>query len=339
MRIAVVHPQIPPEAPADEQDALVQAGAVSGALKSLGHWVITLPCTLDLETMRRNLRVHGVQAVFNLVESLDGTGRLIHLFPYLLDAMHLPYTGSNALSLLTTSHKILAKNRLHAAGIATPLWIGPFPQDGSGNRALTGVKEMQENAWIIKSLWEHASIGLDERSVARGRAEDVAAMLRERADRLGGACFAERFVEGREFNVSILTGRDGPQVLPPAEILFEDFAPGAPRMVGYEAKWDSQSHAYHHTPRRFAKTREDEGLFCQLEDAAIRCWELFSLRGYARVDFRVDAEGNPWVLEVNANPCISPDAGFAAALKQAGISFADAIHRIVEGALSMDADS
>jgi D-alanine-D-alanine ligase len=65
---------------------------------------------------------------------------------------------------------------------------------------------------------------------------------------------------------------------------------------------------------------------------ALKCWQVFQLRGYARVDFRVDAAGIPWVLEVNANPCISPDAGFAAALEQAGIAYADGIGRIVSTA-------
>ena len=63
---------------------------------------------------------------------------------------------------------------------------------------------------------------------------------------------------------------------------------------------------------------------------ALECWRLFGLRGWARVDFRVDAAGQPWILEVNANPCLSPDAGFAAALARSSISFDEAIRRILE---------
>jgi len=329
VHLAVVHHAVGPDAPADEQDVLDQAGAVASALEALGHDVEILPCTLNLEHVRRRLMTHGVDAVFNLVESLYGTGRLIHLFPALLDSMDLPYTGSSALSILTTSHKILAKRRLQAAGIATPSWVGPFPPDGSGDDVIGAVKKA-EDVWIVKSLWEHASIGLDETSIVKGSREDVAAMLPQRASLLGGACFAERFVEGREFNLSILTGPEGPQVLPPAEILFEDFAPGTPRMVGYEAKWHPGSHAYQNTPRRFPEGGEDGPLLHELTQAALRCWDLFSLRGYARVDFRVNHQGRPWVLEVNANPCLSPDAGFAAALEQAGIPFEEAIRRILE---------
>jgi D-alanine-D-alanine ligase len=332
VRLAVVHHAVRPEAPADEQDVLVQAAAVSSALQALGHEVVLLPCTLNLLEMRRDLTALNIRAVFNLVETLEETGRLIHLFPALLDAIGLPYTGSNALSLLSTSHKILAKTRLRAAGIATPSWVGPFPPDGSGGD-VSGGEEDEGDVWIIKSLWEHASVGLDERSVAAGRAEDIAGMLPDRAALLGGACFAERFVDGREFNLSLLTGPGGPQVLPPAEILFEDFALGTLRVVDYRAKWDPASHAYQHTPRRFAEGGEEGPLLEALTKMAIDCWDLFSLRGYARVDFRVDEEGTPWVLEVNTNPCLSPDAGFAAALAQAGIPFVEAVERILGEAI------
>lgn len=332
MRLAVVHHAVCADAPADEQDVLDQAEAVASALEKPGHEVHVLPCTLDLEDISAKLTALAPDAVFNLVESLRSTGRLIHLFPSVLDTMALPYTGSSALSILTTSHKILAKMRLLSAGISTPFWVGPFPSDGSGSQGF-GPENGQEGLWIIKSLWEHASIGLDETSIVHGRPREIAAMLPQRAPLLGGACFAERFVEGREFNLSILAGPKGPQVLPPAEILFEDFAPGAPRMVGYEAKWDPGSHAYQNTPRRFPSSGEDEPLIRDLAETALRCWGLFSLRGYARVDFRVDEGERPWVLEVNANPCLSPDAGFAAALEQADISFGEAVERIVGEAI------
>ena len=74
---------------------------------------------------------------------------------------------------------------------------------------------------------------------------------------------------------------------------------------------------------------EDRELVNRLQEASRRSWALFDLRGYARVDFRVDAGGTPWVLEVNANPCLSPDAGFAAAAERAGISYDRVIARIL----------
>jgi D-alanine-D-alanine ligase len=99
--------------------------------------------------------------------------------------------------------------------------------------------------------------------------------------------------------------------------------------VGYRAKWDQDSFEYHHTARRFDFPPEDTRMLDEVSRIALRCWDLFGLCGYARVDFRVDNQGNPWVLEINTNPCLSPDAGFSAALSTAGISFAAAIDRIL----------
>ena len=156
-------------------------------------------------------------------------------------------------------------------------------------------------------------------------------MLR-RAERLGGEVFAEAYIAGREFNLSVLAGPDGPEVLPPAEIHFVDYPDDRPRIVGYRAKWDSDSFEYHHTPRSFDFPPPDAPLLAELCRLARACWDLFGLRGYARVDFRVDETGQPWVLEINANPCLSPDAGFGAAAERAGLSFPAVIARILADA-------
>jgi D-alanine-D-alanine ligase len=75
-------------------------------------------------------------------------------------------------------------------------------------------------------------------------------------------------------------------------------------------------------------------LLAELIRTAQRCWQVLGLRGYARVDFRVDEHNRPWVLEVNANPCLSPDAGFVAAANRAGLSFVQIIERLLADALS-----
>ena len=122
-------------------------------------------------------------------------------------------------------------------------------------------------------------------------------------------------------------------MLPLAEIDFTAFPEDQVRIVDYQAKWDETSFAYHHTPRRFVDEAAEPILCRQLRELALRCWSLFGLRGYARVDFRVDGSGQPWILEVNCNPCLSPDAGFAAALAPANIGWPDAVARILEDAL------
>lgn len=333
MRVAIVHNTVAVNSAPDSQDVLVQVAAVRDALEDLGHECATFDCSLDLASIKRRLIQACPDIVFNLVESLDEQGRLLHLFPSLLDAMSMPYTGSPSGALLTTTHKVMAKEIMALAGLKTPFWIGPIPREHS----ILGLEKYHSHTaapdarcWIVKSLWEHASFGLDEAGLITDvPGKDIEKMLKARASGLGGACFAEDFVDGREFNISLLADSHGPQILPPAEISFEEFEPGKPRIVGYRAKWEEDSYEYHHTPRCFDFPEKDNTLLERLTADAVQCWRLFGLRGYARVDFRVDGNGVPWILEVNSNPCLSPDAGFAAAVVRAGLSFKSTVEQIL----------
>lgn len=335
MRVAVVHNAVGENSAPDDQDVLVQADAVLLALKDLGHEASCFPCTLALERIRQNLKSFQPDVVFNLVESLAGQGRLIGLFPALLETMGVPYTGSCADAIVSTSNKITAKKQMVADKLTTPLWLGPYPPERFNRLAPARFSAVKRSKWLIKSVWEHASIGMNEDAlIVPESVEELEALMKARLTVLGGSCFAEAYVEGREFNLSLLASPAGPEVLPPAEIIFEGYGQDKPRIVGYRAKWDPQSYEYHHTPRCFSFTAEDEPLIQTLKQMAVKCWHLFGLDGYARVDFRVDPDGNPWILEINANPCLSPDAGFAAALDQAGLGYSDAVRRILENALT-----
>lgn len=330
MNVAIIHDTVDAADAPDARDVLAQADAVSAALTALGHSSCRIACTLDLSAVQTQLQNQPVDLVFNLVESIGGQGRLIHLLPFCLEAMDLPYTGAQAQAIMFTSSKTLAKAWMAAAGIPTPAWIGPRPGDDGMDR---GRDAAQSGTWIIKSVWEHASIGLGPHSlIANTPPEAMLALLDARARELGGSCFAEHFIDGREFNLSLLAGADGPEVLPPAEILFEGYSQAMPRIVDYRAKWDEAAYEYHHTPRRFDFDRSDTGLLERLETRALECWKHFGLNGYARVDFRVDPAGNPWVLEINTNPCLAPDAGFAAAVERSGIAYLEAIARILADA-------
>mgnify|MGYP001202573784 CR=1 FL=1 len=333
MKIAVLHQIVSENSSADDLDVLAQVEAVSAALESLGHEPLPVPCGLDLSQISRTLEAMGAELVFNLVESLGGHGRLLHLVPSLLDALKIPYTGACAEALRLTSDKIAAKERMALAGLPTPRWIGPFPAQMPVLTATGFGRQNEESVWIIKSVWEHASLGIDETSLIPGNAQTAAAEAAKRAPLLGGAAFAERFIEGREFNLGLLQEGASVRVLPPAEILFDSFEKNRPRIVDYKAKWDQASFEYRHTPRCFDFEGKDAALLAELKCLALRCWEVFGLKGYARVDFRVDSNNRPWILEINANPCISPDAGFAAALARAGISFEQAVERIVSAAI------
>ncbi|HTN76546.1 MAG TPA: hypothetical protein VL096_14905 [Pirellulaceae bacterium] len=314
MRILLLHQAIADDAPPDERDVLVQAAHVTQGLLASGHEVTRLPVTLELAKLREALIAAAPDCVFNLVESLDGADRLMVLVPAQLEYLRQRYTGATAQAILRTNNKVLAKAELRAAGLPTPDWA-------------TINEGTLRAPYIVKAISEHASLGLDEAAIIRDDAQSIAARIQTQASKLSCDCFAEAFIAGREFNLAMLAGPTGPQVLPVAEIDFSAFAPEQSRIVGYAAKWDEASFEYAHTPRKFV---DGEPELCeQLRMLARRCWELFGLRGYARVDFRVDAAGQPSILEVNCNPCLSPDAGFAAALARANIAWEDAVQRIV----------
>jgi len=335
MKIAVVHNSVAPEDPPDDQDVLLQAESVAAAASDLGHRVRIFSCSLDLEAAKIALVAFSPDLVFNLVEALDGSCRLLSFFPALCDRLGMVYTGSSATALWMTTHKVQAKALLAAAGVPTPAWIGPVPAESSAVREASDTGDAATGTWIVKSLWEHASFGMNGDVLVSGAdGEGIRQVLHRRAPDFAGACFAEAFVDGREFNLSLLQTAGRIRVLPPAEIVFEGFGKDRPRIVDYRAKWDTDSYEYHHTPRRFNFPAQDRPLLRRLQTMALRCWDLFGLHGYARVDLRVDEKNRPWVLEVNANPCLSPDAGFAAALAEAGISFTEAVGFILTAALN-----
>jgi D-alanine-D-alanine ligase len=321
MKVALLHDQVPDGASPDQADSMVQATEVGGLLAGLGHQVVFVPLGSSTDEAESELKLTQPEIVFNLVEAPSGQGRLIHLAPLLLERMGLAFTGAGTRAMLLSSNKLMAKQLMQDHGLPTAAWL---TQTGSGN--LSG----KAGRWIIKSVWEHASIGLDEDSVVEGLTiEGLQMMMQERRRDLGGEPFAERFIEGREFNLALLASNKGVQVLPPAEIIFEGYAIDKPKVVGYRAKWDPDSYEYHHTPRNYDFTTRDRLLLQELTALGLRAWRLFGLRGWARVDFRVDKHGGPWILEVNANPCLTSDAGFMAAAQKAGLEPGEVVQRIL----------
>jgi D-alanine-D-alanine ligase len=241
-RVAVVYGAVAADAAPDEQDVLVEVDTEQQALTALGLAPVAVPLTLDLEAVRQRLLHLRPAFVFNLVESVEGLGRLIHLAPALYESLGLPYTGAGSEAMYLTANKPLAKRLLAAAGIATPEGVVPAAQ-GLSVPTFGG-------PYIVKSVWEHASIGIDETSVVDD-ARKVAAVARKRQRRFGGEWFAERFIDGREFNLSLLGGPDGVELLPPAEMLFVDYPEGKRRIVDYAAKWHAGSFEFCNTVRRF----------------------------------------------------------------------------------------
>lgn len=322
-KIVILYSPIAADASDDEKDSETQMNEVREELSGWGLDVTTLPCILNLLDVQQQLRALQPDLVFNLVEAVDGQGRLTYLAPALLDAEQIPYSGADTNAIFLTSNKLLAKEKFRAAGIPTAEFFS-LDQLRRTPHSVTG-------RYIVKSVWEHASIGLGQDSIVEAaNTSDLIERMLTLQPRLSGECFAEAYIDGREFNISLLAGADGPQVLPPAEILFNSYASGHYRILDYTAKWKADSDAYIQTPRSFDFPASDRPLLEALASLALACWQLFELRGYARVDFRVDETGHPFVLEVNTNPCFSKDAGFIAACQQGGIQYRDALRRILQ---------
>ena len=313
MKILVLHSDIAADAPPEDLDTLIAANAVAEALASRGYGVEQAPFRQEMLT--DILYATRPDIVFNLVEGVDGQGRLAPLAPQMLADLGVRFTGVSAKAMAVTNDKPLTKRMLREAGLATPGWA--VPPDWAG---------LDGGQWIVKAALEDASLGLDDGCVVDGpyvlpRAADCAA-------RFGGSWFAERYVEGREFNIAVLDG----QVLPMAEMRFEQWPKGKPRIVGYDAKWEEDSSGWRGTVRAFGVERSEPELAAKLKSACEQVWKLFALSGFARVDFRVAEDGVPLILEINTNPCISPDAGFAAAAEEAGMNYGTLIEKIVQAA-------
>lgn len=299
----------------DEIDTVATAQAVAAALKRLGHDSPVIALDLDLSPIA-TLAARRPAMVFNLVEALAGDGRLAPVVPALMERHGLRFSGASASALFATLSKPDMKRRLREAGL-------PTPDDWREGR--------DENAlFIVKAADEHASYGMDAGSVCAGR--DVEAAIATRRKRFGTAFFAERFLAGREFNVALLQDGRRLRVLPIAEILFDDLPDDRPRIVDYEAKWEEESAAARGTPRRFGLEITEPALADRLAALSRDVWHLFGLSGYARVDFRLDDSGRPFILEANANPCLAPDAGFAATAAEAGLAYDALIAAILDAA-------
>jgi D-alanine-D-alanine ligase len=179
---------------------------------------------------------------------------------------------------------------------------------------------------IVKPFSEDGSNGISEESVVYDLASlekqvsTVSRLFKKRA-------LVEEFIDGREFNVTVL-GTDPPKALPVSEITFS-LPPEMPKILTFSAKWDPQS-IYFRGTKAICPAEVDAEFLERLTQTALLSFRLLGSRGYARVDFRLDAEDNLKIIELNPNPDISPDAGAALQAKAAGLSYNQFIEQIVQ---------
>jgi D-alanine-D-alanine ligase len=301
---------------ADELDVLDQVSHIEEHLTQLGIVVYRKGITNRFMDEIASLAGEKPDFVYNLVESINNKGELNYFIPALLNLYSIPYSGNPLEAMFITSNKTLASKAMRDAGINNPLSYLPSQY----KQLKSGMK------YILKPIWEDGSLGITEESVFECK-PGFESKLKDLDD---AHWFIEEFIDGREFNMSVLAGNNGPEVLPPAEIVFVNYGDDKPRIVDFKAKWEMDSFEYVNTVREFPGNKLDTQLEKNLKEAARLCWNLFGLRGYARVDARTDKNDKVFVIEINANPCISPDGGFVAATRQAGYPFIDVMQRIID---------
>ena len=309
---------LPREAKRDEGIAESDAGvlaeveAVSGALKRMGRRFRTQGIG-DLADLRSVLGAAPESVVFNLVEDLRGPPEDAACVPALCRAWGKEATGCDTPALLLTLDKWRSKAVLRAAGLPAPEGVTVAPGERFPHARFPG-------PYLVKPLARDASEGIEEDSVTAGTGPELDALVRRIHERFRQPALVEQYVGDREFNVSVLDIGGEPKVLPIAEIEFVGFAAGRPRIVDYAAKWRPDSFQYTHTPR-VLPARIPEALADRIRNACLEAWQALGCRDYVRVDLRMGSAGGLYVLEVNPNPDLSPDAGFAAALSAGGIPF------------------
>ncbi|AEV28744.1 ATP-grasp enzyme, D-alanine-D-alanine ligase [Sphaerochaeta pleomorpha str. Grapes] len=308
-------------APEDVLDIVRQAEWIAEILSAKGYGVSLQPFSLQVLEELSQKHTETPLLVFNLVDSAPGEENLAYLVPGMLEYLQLPYTGCSLHSLYTTTDKMLAKRMLRSRGIATPDWV----VFGETNTFVPSLR-MQ---YLVKPVAEDASIGLGEDSLVQADSlHSVEEAIKQIAKKTKKECFAEQFIEGREFTACMYGPKDNPVILTPYEWVFKDYeANNKAKIITYDAKWTENSFGYDHIEAKYHADEKDLPLLDTLSDIARQCWDTFSLKGYARVDFRIDEHNKPWVLEVNCNPSFY---GFYHLALEGKFSFEDLVETIVE---------
>lgn len=318
MKIVIAYNLPSDEKRTDDLDVLTQVETVQKSLNNLGHTTILLGVSLNLDLFQKKIIELKPDLVFNLVESINSVEMYLHFVPVILEKLNIPFTGPSAEALFTTTNKVFTKKLLGILSINTPGWL-------TSESIVSEIKF--KTPCIIKPIYEDASVGLDDGSIIYD-SKNLFTEFKERTKKYG-ECFVEEFIDGREFNISVLDTENGVKVLPIAEIKFEGYPVEKAKIVGYDAKWNENSFEYSHTVRTFDYSENDKKLLSELERVTIDCWHKFNLKGYVRVDYRVDKYNNVYVLEINGNPGIAPDSGFFAAVLEYGWNYDKMIEEII----------
>ena len=276
----------------------------------------------DVEKTVKKINTFKPDVIFNFVESVEGISSYEYCMSGLFELLGYEYTGNIPSCLGNCLNKSRTKNILRSFGISTPasLTIKQSEKVTSKDIKLT-------YPVILKLLFEDASIGISEFSVVKDF-KSLSKHLSFLQKTYKQDVLIEEYIDGRELNVAVL----GREVLPVSEISFKGLPEDLPKIVTYDGKWMKDSTYFKHTnPRCPAKL--NKRILKKVQEVALAAYDAMSCRDYARVDIRLDKNNQPYVIEVNPNPDISTDSGFARAAAAAGLSYPELLFRISQLAL------
>lgn len=292
-----------------EETVEEMAREVYEAVLTLGYPAVLIPVKDSFLGFLRRIQEVKPDVVINLCESFNGTTRLESNVAGVYELLRVSFTGNVMRALSLCQDKFKAKAVLASHGLPTP-----------AARLVQSADDIPPLKFplIVKPNAEDASMGITPGSVVRDE-DALRTVLAAVRDRFGLPVLVEEFIDGREFNVAVMEA-DGLRALPVSEIDFTALPKEQPRIISYEAKWFETSELYIKTPPVCPAAIEDE-LRDRLQSHALEAFRALGCRDYARVDFRMDKRGRVFILEVNPNPDVSHNAGFARALGAAGVEY------------------
>jgi D-alanine-D-alanine ligase len=307
-----------------EQGILAEVAAVEAALVDL-HIPHVTSGLKSLQDLPAFLTTYPARLVINLVEGFPGAPEDANLVPAVCRAFGRSVTGNDTGALELALDKGTAKAVLAVAGVPVPAgWRVPPDHPVPAESLTPGV-------YIVKPARCDGSEGIDSRCVVTWPGPELVDAVKRVHDGFRQAAVVEAFCGDREFNVSLVQEGDSVRCMPVAEIEFRGYGTDRPRIVSYQAKWHPDSFEYQHTVRVLPAKLPEETT-ARICRCAQEAWKALGCRDYARVDLRMDGQGNLTVIEVNPNPDISPDAGFIMAVKAGGLSYADFIDLMLRNA-------
>jgi D-alanine-D-alanine ligase len=329
-RLAIVYnePQASRYSTTNEEKAVLgvmdAVKAVYKALLELGYEVTLMPLLPPFTETRKKLESLEVDAVFNLFEGFCGEPITEALVPETLAKLGIPYTGCGVEVLKLALDKAGVKKILKEAGIPNPDFQVISPET---------LNTFKLNfPCIVKPRAEDASHGISADSLVNDNTA-MERQVRVITEKYHCGALVEHFLGGREFNATVMGNREC-TILPLSEIVYL-LAPEIPQILTFEAKWEPGSPYFKGTKVECpAKVTEAEQ--AEIANTAIAAFKLIVGCGYARMDMRMDEWGQVNIIEVNANPDISPGTGAARQSAAAGMSYAQFIGQIIKLALERD---